>query len=607
MSAGPGTCDHCGRDTTVIAHPYGTYCQPCRKSVLPRVACHGCGVTLRCPETVKSPLCARCVLAATFDGKPCVRCGRIPEKRRRRLLDDDRVACAACVRFLQPPTQCSICGELRQNCCRDFVLGIVEPACSKCRKRHSRLPNCAGCHRPRYPAGERGDKVYCALCLKMGKPPIIRCSVCREKRYAYASDTCEDCSWERSHQRLIAKFAPDFKTTWARELFAGYHREAHVASKRGNWRRSLKRDVQFFLALEQHFACAEDLSAVLMVRRMGPEAVLPYRRALSYLAHAGYVVLEADPDYVVEKFAIRARKLAARSSPWIQTVLNDFLDSLLHRRDRLTDRRRRSNVPTRPESLIACVRSAKKLLDFAEEASQVQELRQLDQNTLDLFLGAHKSFRLGVTSFIRYANTQGHLFTKLKLPKSSQIDVPAHLFLPEPVRLAKIEMLAAIREPRETRWALIALFNLVYAQMAHQSCQMRLDQVQETETGYAVRFARQWLELDELIVPLMRQWLSQRREISAFEEGTNPYLFPGQQSGTHVRPWCGHAFRKRYGVGGREGRATALATLVRSGMNQARMLSDCFGISLLRAHKYCTALGARDRAQSKFAHDRYGQ
>ena len=586
-----------------MLHSSGSYCQPCKKA-LPLVQCVQCSAPLRVPATVTAPLCGRCQRVGAYDDKPCQRCGRIPPRARRRIVDG-QVACVSCANAMAPAKECFYCKRWGPHRYRDFVIGLTEPACGACRRRLSHIPNCAGCHRPRYPAGERDGKLYCHDCLPQGGPPLISCSICKQTRPRYAKRYCEDCCWERSHQKLLKVLAPNFTTPWARELFARYHNEALVRSKRGNWQKHLKRDVAFFLALEQHFEDVEDLSGVAIIERMGSVQARTYRRAMSYLAHAGLVTLNDDPDYAVAHQVDRLRITIARTTPWIAEVLSEYLDHLVEERARVPERAQHTTVPTKPESISACVRKALALLEFAESRNK-RELRQLDQNTLELFLAQHKSNRLGVSSFVRYINAKGRVFRKLKLPKPGGATIPAHLFLPDAVRLGKIEWLAATVDPLKTRWALVGLFNLIYAQSLKNACAMRRTQVRETDTGYQVRFARAWLELDDVVVPLMRRWMGQRREISAFETGTNPFLFPGQQTGTHIQAFGFH-FRREFGLSSREGRATAIATLVRNGFNQPRLLTDCLGISTNRATAYCEALGATTQGMTRFAMDAYGQ
>ena len=134
---------------------------------------------------------------------------------------------------------------------------------------------------------------------------------------------------------------------------------------------------------------------------------------------------------------------------------------------------------------------------------------------------------------------------------------------------------------------------------------MRLDQVRETEEGYDIRFTKRWFTLDPTLVPLMRRWLTQRREISTFEaSGSSPYLFPGR-TGTHIVPASGDTYRRKYKITSRQGRTTAIAALIRHGMSQARMLTDCLGISIARAHDYCAAFAMRDLNTAAFVRHRY--
>lgn len=597
-----GHCDSCHREMPIKSRYGGAFCGTCYYS-LPRVPCTRCAKMILVPDTVSDPMCLSCRRNAAWDGLVCVRCQRVPEQRRRIFLPDGRPCCTACERYFVPLKECAYCHAMSPHVARNFPLGLTEPACSKCVGNAQSFPICAGCHRPRRAAGERNGKPYCAACLPTGEPPLIKCSVCRKRRSAYTVDTCEDCAWERGHQHLIAQLNPIFLTTWAAELFADYHREARLRSKRGNWRRALKRDVVFFLTLERAFPTLTELSGVEIVRRLGGKNVRKFRRVMSFLAHAGLVDLD-DPDYRLE-FAIDAlREFIGRAEPWITDVLLRLLTYLIERSKRVPRRQQPTRLPTKARSFDSIVRTAHRFLTYAHDVHGVRGVATLSQEMLNAHLAQYRG--LSVRSFVRFFNSEVKSFRKLRMPRHYSIAVPAHLVMPESRRRELVTIYSETQNPRETRWALIGVFNLVYAQAVHRACAMRLDQVRETQGGFEVCFHRNWLELDSLLVPLMQRWLTQRRELSAFEAaGTNPFLFPGLRSGTHINPSGGNAFHRRHRISGRQGRSTAIAALVRSGLTQARLLSDCFGISTTRAHAYCVTFGVQQMGVARFVRQRY--
>jgi len=304
----------------------------------------------------------------------------------------------------------------------------------------------------------------------------------------------------------------------------------------------------------------------------------------------------------------RLRKRIAHPTPWIAALLSRFLTSLLNQRQRHPHRDRPTLIPTKAKSVECSVLKAITLLRYAEREQGASSVRDLTQDVLNLYLGTHRNSRFGISAIIRYVNREEKLFHKLKLPSKIGPPVPAHLILPEARRLQLVATLSGITHPKETRWALMGLLNLVYAQPAHVACRLRLDQLRESPEGFQVLLGKKWLELDPIVVPLVSLWLTQRRELSAFDEsGASPFLFPGMKSGTHIEPNGGRAFLRRQGLSGRAGRVTALATLIRNGLNQPRLLSDCFGISATRADQYCKQLSARDHHAAKVLFHSHGQ
>ena len=599
-----GHCCLCGRDRVVHSRYGGIFCGTCFYD-LPQVPCDQCAQLLRAPAAVTRPLCRKCRNDSEWTGVVCAHCGRVPQKNRRVTLKDGRQCCTNCKPMLMPPKQCSYCGQLAHRVYRVYSLGLTEPACPTCVGKQNSFPNCAACHRPRKLAGMKHGKPYCAACYPEQRPPQITCSVCNQLRSAYTKTTCEDCSWEASHSRLLKSLAPVLKTSWAKQLFAQYHHDAMLRSKRGNWRRALKRDVEFFIRIENEFDWAQDITAQLIVRRTGRAFVNRFRRAMSFLANCKLVDLK-DPQYILEYKFQKLREISRANAEWIATVLEEFLDHLIQRANTKRRGHSRQRQASKPKSFESNIRAARSLLNIAQNAHNVRSLQGVNQETLNLIVGKRPGMRTALRSFVRFLNVNHRNINHLKILPAQVTPVPAHLIMPERKRVALLKSFASNESRFEMRWALMGVFNLVYAQMTHQSCSMTLDQIKRVDDGFHVCFARHWIELDPLFVPLLQRWLKVRREISAFEiAGASVYLFPGRQSGTHLHPTSGDVFRRRHGIAGRAGRTTALAGMIRGGLHQSRVLVDCFGLSMNRAQAYLNAFSVHNRRMARFVRDHY--
>ena len=609
MSNSIAICLVCGRERRVKRFTdEGGYCEACVDKVFAHTQCKDCGGIALALTRDPHPRCVRCRHKAKSANKPCLRCGKVTVDRQRKYLPDGQMCCTGCWTMLKTPVACHYCGKVGLKRSRNYQLGFTELACRGCQGDREKLPNCAGCHRPRRVAGEREGKSYCAHCLPSGHPPLITCKGCHQQKYAYAKEWCEDCSWERSNRKLVAQLLTRFKTDWGRQLFEDYHREAKLQALRGKWRKALKRDVDFFLELEKHFPDTASLSGVLIVRHLGVEATKRYRRAMSFLSHKHLILLDEDPDYLVERVLDRLRMMIREQTPWIADVVQRFLHQLLINRTKVANRKQHTRIPSKHKSLESSVRSAIHLLNYAVDEHQATSVQEISQNLLDQYLGKYKLERMRARSFVRYFNHNEKIFHKLKFPKATKADISEHLILPEPDRRAMIDALAKGQEVSQCHWRLIYLFNYCYAQLPARSVKLKLDDVRETETGYQIKFAKVWLDLDERIVPVMRLWMTTRREWGAFDDtGTSRFLFPGMRSGTHITPSPSTDFSNRYKVNAKKGRATALATLVRNGMNNARVMCDCIGISNSCAIRYCVHFGARQSHSARVIFDHHAQ
>ncbi|MGH8029694.1 MAG: hypothetical protein ACREO3_07155 [Arenimonas sp.] len=603
-----GECVDCHRTMAIARTEGGVRCARCAEH-LPRTQCVDCRRPI--PDIGDAePRCRPHRLEHQWKGVVCFRCQQVPNKRQRAFLPDGRPVCASCKSSYLPPVECHLCHEWGTRRSRNYALGLLEPTCRKCMGNAEGLVTCAGCRRFRHPAGTRENgKIYCAACLRTGHPPLVRCTDCKQRKPEYTYRCCVDCSWERSHQALIERLAPAFKTDWARQLFADYHREAHLKQKQGRWRNALKRDVVFFLALEKVFTKPEEMTGVGLIERLGWMHVRAYRRVCSYLAHRGLVVLDADPDY---KFAAAVDKVRHQAlthqEPWIARTLQRFLAHVLQLRAGANINTPHGNSPLKRKSLEFAMLKAQRLMEYARDRHQAMDARGISQSVLDRYLAKHTSDHMGVVCFIDYLNTHEKLFHRLRVPKKGTPAIPAHLILPDAHRRASIDRLVAAEGKTAVREALFCLFNLVYAQMDFQTARMRLNQVTETDRGFSIRFAERDVTLDPDMVPLMQRWLVLRRELSMFDAaGASPYLFPGMRTGTHIHPTAVQDTRRALRLPSRAGRATAIHEMIRNGLVHPKILSECFGLSLGRAHQYCMQLGAHQFAMAKIQRGRHAR
>ncbi|NUO78043.1 MAG: hypothetical protein HOQ32_18775 [Lysobacter sp.] len=602
-------CARCDRFVRPKRALFGhTLCNACLTQTGTACPCTRCGRNTHVLPSAEVPLCFRCERTTWFDRQTCKRCGRSLADCARKRYPDGTASCSSCTTMLADPVACHYCGKWGLKRSRDYQRGFTELACHKCRTTDAAFQTCAGCRRYRLSAGERDGRPYCSHCLPTGAPPIITCVTCNAVKYRYNKDQCEDCAWEHSHRLLLARLAPQFKTAWARQLFERYHSEAKLKTLHGNWRKSLKRDIAFFQGLESAFDTPDQLNGVLIVRRLGSQFVKRYRRGMSFLAHIQLVVLDDDPDFEVERVLGNLKAIAINESDWIRLALERFLVHILNARARIVDRKRRGRIPVSPNSLDSAMRIARRLLIYARDEHGATSVREVSQEVLDQFIGQNKQARPGVSAYVRYLRRHEKTFHHLKLRKIPAPAVPAHLVLPEEERQHFIHLFSTVTEPKQVHWALVCLLNLLYAQLPIQLVRMERERVRHGSQGYEMRFAKVWLPLDPVVQPLMARWMNSRREFGAFDAtNSSPYLFPGVRSGTHLRASASANFRRKFDYDARVGRVTALAAMIRGGLKQSKVLTDCFGLSAIRAQAYLRHFGAGHQAQARHVYERHAR
>ncbi|MGG6462321.1 hypothetical protein [Solilutibacter silvestris] len=583
--------------------------QLCRKCYYKRaehLECDRCGRLTMILPTANPKLCGRCINDALYEGKTCKRCGRATVPRKRTNYPDGTIACHSCANELCPPKQCHYCSNVSNRVHRDFKLGFTEPACPQCRSTRNTTPLCTGCRRPRNTAGLRDGNPYCKDCLPTGHPPIIVCITCGKTKYGFSKTQCEDCAWEASHLKLLDTLRPALQSDWARALFESYHYEARIKTLRGPWRNSLKRDIAAFQALESVFASADELSGVLIIRRLGHQFSKKYRRVMSFLSYMGYIVLDDDPDFGLELAMSRIRALSADDAPWIQATTQDFIGYLLETRKKANVQRRTQHLVRMAKSVESAVRTAISLLRYCANHHGVESVQEITQEMFELAL-ANKLHAFAIGSFLRFLRKRKLSFHQIRRVKVPAPPIPSHLVYSEEERNLFLSAFRATDDPRKNHWALISQLNLIYAQTIFDLVQIEKSNVLETEDGFEIRFSKVFIPLDDSVVPSMRRWITQRRERGAFDEqNTSRYLFPGTRSGTHIQSTAFQNYRNLHGYDARRGRVTAMANLVMGGIANPRMLQDLFGISQSRGNMYIEQFGASQQRVAGHVMRRYG-
>lgn len=598
----------CGKCQTPLAKAQRTYlgvvyCGSCYHQHFIPSTCTRCGRSGRILKDESPHECPTCLRHLRWEGKSCAKCKRTI-RHFGIELEDGQLFCMSCKRYALPPELCPGCNEFKQGLGRDLRRGVIEPVCGPCRHRLGKAVCCAGCHRPRFIAGERDGKEYCANCLPTGAPPIVTCIDCHKPKYHFGSGRCEDCAWRRIHSRLLTRLYAEVPAAWARNLMTEYYQMLRDQIAHGTLSKSLRHDVVFFAALSPHFDSAEALSGVLVVRKLGHEFLAHYGRVMSFLNVTGHITTYQDPDYELEWHLSRIRSYTARGPAWSHTALDRFLTHMLQKRDLTLDRSRRRTVPVKPKSMESAIRAAVALLNSAA-VEGATSLAEVSQEHLELFLGRHRNYRLRIRAFIRYLRRHERTFQKLSVPATKTEFSLKHL-LPDEMRLDLIHSVGQSTTAVDVRWSLVTLFALIYAQPPHKSVALPLNMVRlGADELYEVRFAKVWLALDEVTQPLMERWLAMRRENSCFERnGESAYLFPGRQAGAHIRSDTYSRWLTAKGTTSRALITTSLVQWAIADPGSPRILVDALGASRVTATTYCQNLGMQLRPHARHAFDR---
>ena len=588
-------CSKCGqlRKTATIT-PLGAYCHYCYKNFLVPKACATCGRSTRAEPRAKKTQCATCRRTAILKTLRCQLCKK-PITGIEKHLPDGGVVGPCCYYKVAPLRKCGYCGRLAKHCSRAVSQGIHRTACGPCRQK--RMPKCENCGFKRHTYPTQEGRKLCRQCFE-GRPPAKKkCIECGHLSRTLSHKRCVYHAWRFHVPKTVARLATGVKQAWVKDLFKQYANTLldGVGSSRcipGY----LRADIAFFGLIDSAFASPKELTNVNVVLRLGKKSINRHRRAVSFLVSAGHIGSMNDTDVQIALIPWRTRTVRQLlTEPWMERLIDQFLAELLARRALLLSKKhKRTREPIAAASIAAAVKGAARLLAHAAGRG-VTSPHAIKQSDVTSFLAKTPVLPQHIARFIAFLNTCTKRFTKLTLPQRSiQTGLPDGL-LSERAHSRLVAAMFRTRSHRDTGYALLALFCLLYAQPVDKARQMRSTQLRPSAMGWEARFAKQWVLLDEALTPMIALWLSKRRESSVTDRtGASEYLFPGRKTGFPITTDTLHSWLSQYGVKPQQLQSSGLASLVRDPDFHPRVAIDGLGVKSSQVTRYMSALGSAE-------------
>lgn len=255
------------------------FCATCYARLFKKRACPRCGLDARLSNRPDA-VCGRC----QYDGKPCVRCGKISFEIGKVTCDGP--ACNSCSPYFRERRPCALCGALSARLSRVNRLGIDEPVCPKCQKLDHAC--CDACGRHRRLMAAKDGRHLCATCIEQGMVP---CGGCGEAMPAGYGKICKTCYFRGLLGKRIDMDCAGFASNGIVSLFRefGQWLEAETGVQKAAI--SIHRYQQFFTEIENQWRSVPGYKVLL--ERYGTLGLRRRELPMRFLAKTGRVMIDA--------------------------------------------------------------------------------------------------------------------------------------------------------------------------------------------------------------------------------------------------------------------------------------------------------------------------
>lgn len=580
-------CPFCRRDAPLAVALNGLRC--CRRCWNQR---HRWGECARCGRHrhlthvhgAGQRICGSCFTGNPVHHHPCTKCGRVDFITHR---DGQVKLCRRCHRA--PTSTCSSCGRVRP--CDRIKTGA--PICATCAGKQRTREACSRCHRPRLVQirTEAGEPI-CANCGRR-REPCCRCGVTRAvaARLDDVGPLCEHCL-----EKEPAYFCDCVRCgTHGR---AYHHGLCPACALPGVLRRMFGKDDHFGGAAHQVAEALLKCDAISVlrwaartnsrgqlaagIRDLGDSLThdaldnLPPSKSVEWLRN---ILVEADvlpprdPYLRRTELFIHAR-LKTLNSREDRTAARAFTE--WHHLRQL--REQADRAPLKRGHGLGAQHEITAITAFLIELeSSGLTLASCRQTHVDDWLVRNPT--LGrIHHFLAWAVKRGHAHDVIA--PTPQTRRTRHTLPGDDERWRLIQHLIEFPD-LQTRDRAAGLLVLLYSQQTSRLVTLRVSDVTIAEDRVTLALGDVPLLVPPPVDRLLTDLVELRRGYAAVDVGTNPWLFPGGRSGTHLSSSQMGVRLRRIGIPPRLARNTALIDL--AGELPAVVLAKLLGFSVKRA------------------------
>jgi hypothetical protein len=214
-----------------------------------------------------------------------------------------------------------------------------------------------------------------------------------------------------------------------------------------------------------------------------------------------------------------------------------------------------------------------------------RSLGECTQHDIDAWFATGTSTRQNAHRFLRWAQSH-RLIHNIDIPNPTKEN--PHL-ISQQQRLEIIRSLL-LDEHLALPDRIIGYLITLFGQPIHRVTELRVNQVQETQTGIRIQLGRHWIDAPEPLAALLRTHLATRLDRGTAANPTSPWLFPGLLPGEHRSSRQAGDILRAAGIPVRALRNTTWQQLLREAPPQ--VLADALGIHPSTVMRHATQAGA---------------
>jgi len=438
-------------------------------------------------------------------------------------------------------------------------------------------------------------KPICAKCAERNGAPFI-CPTCGKPGRQHSKDQCHSCYWRRRLANRVEEAQSQLKNNWAKELFSEFF--DYTSLRAGGDVKRISHRVQaytrFFVELERLCGGPDTITIEIVYEAFALTDTFRHDLIRNFLVENKYLERRPNRAWQNLRYVRKSRLIvAAAKGAWYEQSVRQYYDHLLSYQRQNRTKGFSGDYPKPSESSVAAYLSAAIGWFRHLDQSGHESLSSVSQDDVGSFLAEKPGYRDSLRVFLRYANQTKLTFSRLKIETRKQKQFLKYYINEKESQKLITNWLAA--KGGETKYALICLLAILYAQPLRRVLEIKMTDVALTKNGGArIAIQKYELQIDSRVRAVLDRYLVQRSDVYRREKAwESEYLFPSTLSGHHASPYSVREYLKPFKLNYQNLYTTALVNAFSHGLRFPKVAVQGLGVTLPTAIDYARIVDER--------------